>query len=69
MAGNEINYFGIGMIEAARGANKGLSLVYAWKWMHGHRVSEGTKYWYDKGYDMYQRYEKKINQCTCEEEL
>lgn len=65
--GNEINYFGIGMMEASRGSGKGLSLVYSWKIAHGHWVSEGTKYWYNKGYGMYEEYSKRLDPCTCEE--
>ena len=30
-------------------------------------ASEGTKYWYNKGYDMYDELIKRIDLCTCKE--
>ena len=66
--GNELNYVGIGLYDAARGAPRSSLLIYIWKRIkYNEKPSKGALYWYYKGYDMLKEKLELLDPCTCEE--
>ena len=68
-ADNEVNYIGIGMYEAWIGDSiiSAHAIVYAWKALRWHTLpTEGTFYWLDVGYGLFDDFYSGLDPCTCE---
>ena len=68
-ADNEVNYIGIGMYEAWIGDNiiSAHAIVYAYKAFKWHTLpTEGTFYWLDIGYRLFDSFYSGLDPCTCE---